>query len=74
MGRGAYDTTNPSLAKSSAAMEALRLNNIERAEQAKMDAEFQAAEDYAKLVKSKKSRGIVVGLLQLLLLLFLNLC
>jgi hypothetical protein len=64
MGRGAYDTTNPSLAGSSVAMEAIRQHNIERAEEAVVAAEAQASEDYAKLVRSKKSRGIVVRILQ----------
>jgi hypothetical protein len=42
-------------------MEAIRQHNIERAEGVRLAAEAQAAKDYAKLVKSKKSRGIVVS-------------
>jgi hypothetical protein len=63
MGRGAYDTTNPSGAKSAAAMEAIRRHNIERAAEAKVAEAAQAAAAHEKLVRSKKSRGIVVSLL-----------
>ena len=59
MGRGGYDTTNPAASKSAAAMEAIRQANIQRAAEAKIAAEAQAAADYEKLKRSKKSRGIV---------------
>jgi hypothetical protein len=62
MGRGAYDTTNPAGAKSAAAMEAIRRHNIERVAEAKITEATQAAADYEKLVRSKKSRGIRVRL------------
>ncbi|KAF1944348.1 hypothetical protein EJ02DRAFT_432438 [Clathrospora elynae] len=61
MGRGAYDTTDPSASKSSAAMEAIRQHDIEKMAEATQAAQEEAVAALAKLVKSKKSRGIVAA-------------
>ncbi|KAF1839521.1 hypothetical protein BDW02DRAFT_585178 [Decorospora gaudefroyi] len=59
MGRGAYDATSPAAYKSSAAMETLRFNEIKKAKEAKITAKEQEEEAEAKLIRSKKSRGIM---------------
>ncbi|KAJ4368100.1 hypothetical protein N0V83_006455 [Neocucurbitaria cava] len=59
MPRGAYDLTDPAAYKSSAAAEAITMHQRQVKQEQAIAAAEQAATKDQKLIKSKKSRGIV---------------
>ncbi|CAO2654693.1 Nn.00g114260.m01.CDS01 [Neocucurbitaria sp. VM-36] len=59
MPRGAYDMTDPAAYKSSAAADAISLHESQVKQEQATFAKEQAAAHIEKLIKSKKSRGIV---------------
>ncbi|KAH9874426.1 hypothetical protein IAQ61_003615 [Plenodomus lingam] len=58
MGRGGYDTTDAAAYKSSAAADVIREHNAQRARAEAEAAEEMRRDELAKLIRSKKSRGI----------------
>ncbi|KAJ4990342.1 hypothetical protein SVAN01_04224 [Stagonosporopsis vannaccii] len=61
MGRGGYDLTEPEEDRSSIGDAALFFDEMRKKEREKAAAEKAAEEEEKKLIKSKKSRGIMVG-------------
>ncbi|KAL6710284.1 hypothetical protein ACN47E_009230 [Coniothyrium glycines] len=58
MGRGGYDTTSPSNPRSAMAAQAIRMHEATLAVVEEKAAKQAAANELAKLIRSKQSRGI----------------
>ncbi|KAF2129529.1 hypothetical protein P153DRAFT_21141 [Dothidotthia symphoricarpi CBS 119687] len=61
MGRGGYDMTDANSMRSSAAMHALKEADERRAAELRKANAEREAEEEAKLIRTKKSRGIMVS-------------
>ncbi|KAH3909723.1 hypothetical protein HBI56_058470 [Parastagonospora nodorum] len=61
MGRGAYDNTDASQPRSSAAASAIDAHHAKQARSQREAEAQQAVQDEAKMIRSKKSRGIMAA-------------